>query len=669
MQKYAQALQLFRQEEFGAALRVLQDILNGASDGFLIDPTEDDATASGLKAAAGQLVDAIVRRDPKVYERMFGGTAQKLFKQAFGSNDVEQLSAVAGRFFHTRAGNEAAYHLAAFYFDHDQPSLAAAWYERVHGSPTLEKGRQSSVALQMAICQLRIGDADASRATLAQLRSVSPAAHVTCGNRQIPWFEANEDPIDWLRRDFAPNSASEPTHPARAAGWTVSVHDAESMLDNAVSILHRGGPSERAMPSLRLRPILVDDTLVGRTLENITAVDLRTGRRLWESPSDETLAVYRATYDAAHRKRPAHVVMKLVEQRLEHDATYGTITSDGMRVFSIDGLGLAFGYRDAKADRYVLPTSTNRLVARDLQNGDVVWDRVSSETFFLGAPVAVDGDLYGLAEVRGQIKLQVRNPATGKLQWSQALASPGFGIVDDFHRRLAGLVPAVMGDVIVCPTGTGSVVALRRSDRALLWAYTPTYGPGDSLSDAATANPNRHPASGKGDWLDASVTLAAGKVIVKPRGSGHIHCLDLHSGSLAWKQPCGDALFAAGVSNGNIILVHARSVTALQLANGQPAWATPATMNPIAGRGVIDKGRLHLPLTTGDVAAIDLNDGRLVAQRRIAKAFSLGNLAAIPGGAVSQTAHSLRSFPLAVEKLDVVVTGLPAITPALVGQE
>ena len=114
-----------------------------------------------------------------------------------------------------------------------------------------------------------------------------------------------------------------------------------------------------------------------------------------------------------------------------------------------------------------------------------------SDTFFLGPPLPLRGQLYVMAEIKDEIRLLALDGATGKLLWSQQLAMVESNITQDPVRRLAGVSPSYSDGVLICPTGAGCVVAVDLATRSLLWGYIYSH-PGET-ADGATgvADANR----------------------------------------------------------------------------------------------------------------------------------------------------------------------------------
>ena len=178
------------------------------------------------------------------------------------------------------------------------------------------------------------------------------------------------------------------------------------------------------------------------------------------------------------------MMLTIMPERL---STRNTLASDGRAVFVIEDRGnqpFLFPGVFNPFGRGLTPTgpgSYNKLLARDLATqGKLLWEvgGESSEAeprlagvYFLGAPLAMSGQLYVIGELKGEITLFVLDPAQGKLDWSQPLATVETSVALDSFRRLHGAMPSFADGVMVCPTSAGAVVAVDIANRSLLWGY------------------------------------------------------------------------------------------------------------------------------------------------------------------------------------------------------
>ena len=104
----------------------------------------------------------------------------------------------------------------------------------------------------------------------------------------------------------------------------------------------------------------------------------------------------------------------------------------------------------------------------------------------------------------------------------------------------------------------------------------------------------------------------------------------------------------AGVNHGNVVLVGKRQLTAVKLADGKPAWKPqnvelPPTAMP-SGRGFMTGDNYYLPLTTAEVARIDLNSAKITAEAKSRKGTIPGNLVCFQGEVISQGIDYVETF-------------------------
>jgi outer membrane protein assembly factor BamB len=307
--------------------------------------------------------------------------------------------------------------------------------------------------------------------------------------------------------------------------------------------------------------------------------------------------------------------------------------------------------------------TTNQLAAYDITTqGKLAWELDGGRNigkltgaFFLGAPLAIDNTLYVIAEIGSALYLVALDPATGQVQWQQQLLRLEQSIALDPARRRVGVTPSYAGGVLVCPTGAGTVVAIDLVKREFAWVY----GYPREVQSAEMRPFFNQPAQpqlvrGNNQWLDSSAVIAEGKVLVTPPESSEIFCLDLRSGKLVWPRRQGDSLFIGCVDHGSVLLVGGQSVIARRLSDGEPAWEKEAVSLPTgalpAGQGYLSDGRYYLPLTSGQIAEIDMATGKLAAFSPAGSNLSLGNLICYRGSVISQSPLLVDKF----EQLDVL---------------
>ncbi len=310
-----------------------------------------------------------------------------------------------------------------------------------------------------------------------------------------------------------------------------------------------------------LHPLAVGDVVVMRTTKKLMGVEFGTGKRSWEAAIDEEEPETPQQnqfggfnpYGLRNMSLPA-----LYGIRIWDDAAYGTMSSDGKLVFALEKLNLGLmtqynammfgGIQSGPGGS----RSTNVLAAYEVSGGKLSWHRGGpddeypkdglQDAFFLGPPLPLRGQLYAIAEIKDEIRLVALDAANGHLLWSQQLAMVEQGVMQDPVRRLAGVSPSYADGVLICPTGSGCVVAVDLATRSLLWGYV--YPHGDQQNNIhrwrqavpqiamAFANYQGPPPR----WLDGTAVIVKGRVLLTPAEADMLYCLNLADGKPAWKE-------------------------------------------------------------------------------------------------------------------------------------
>ena len=445
-----------------------------------------------------------------------------------------------------------------------------------------------------------------------------------------------------------------------------------------------------------MQPLAVGDCVLARAPSGLLfGIDFRTGKKVW----DNHLHIQQQT------ERPPSVAMVrgpgvIVNMpgpfgdQLWENATCGTISSDGQYVFEVEEIpdSSDAGMRDLTRRRLMfrggmaglgLDHPTNKLAAYEPSTeGKIKWcvggevtDFEPSLTgaFFLGPPLPLFGKLYVLAEIKGEIRLIVLDAKTGKLDWSQQLASPEDpNVIGSGFRRTTGVSPSYADGILICPTSAGAIVAVDIANRMLLWGYeyprsvqTPQQQQIMAIRMGGMVNMNALPSFSGDRWADATATIAEGCVIVTPVESEHLFCLSLLDGKQRWKVPRDEYIYVAGVHDGKVVLVGRKQLQAFRLADGKPAWANPLLLpqgSAPSGRGFVSGGHYYLPLSSAEVASIDLAAGKIDARVKSRKGVVPGNLICYKGTVISQGIDSVDEF-FQLEPLEQSVAKALAANP------
>jgi outer membrane protein assembly factor BamB len=674
--------------EYHQSLGFLHEIFQRDEDAFL-DPSENEPDQRGLKAAAHQLIRTLPAEGLDAYELLHGSTARKQLDAALTTGAHDRIAAVVREYFHTSAGYEAALVLAQMEADQGHYLAAAKLYQELLDTPRATERLEPQLSIRAALNQAAASRPDLAVAILRALIEKHPTALIQVEGNAAPGPRADADLLAWLfehvgqpqetaaaelnwltSRGNGQRNAEHPDgRPHLRPRWQARVVN-DPNLESLFTARSEEFSRRRLVVFPASRPVAIGDVVVMRTPRNLVAVDWRTGKRIWETRDDEELSSDDAIsgFSSGNEVEQIPDQRNPLEQRTWDDVLVMSLSSDGKRVFVIRGVAgasqeeiVAWQVAPGFGRRFEESSATaNQLAAYDLATeGKLAWEldgrRPAGElagAFFLGAPLAVDDKLYVMAEIRSAVYLLALDPATGTVHWKQQLVGLEQGIAMEPLRRLFGATPSYSGGILVCPTGAGAVVAVDIVKREFAWVYRYPRNTRSSI-DAASIwqqQPQNQTVRANNRWLDGTAIIAGDRVILTPPESDELHCLDAQSGKLQWKQRRGDALIAACVDDGNILLVAIDDVQALRLADGTAAWdkqPLPAEAMP-AGLGYLSDGRYYLPLTTSEIISIGVADGKVSRFASGKQDTAFGNLICHQGSIVSQSALVLDKY----EQLD-----------------
>jgi len=707
------ARRLIDDQRWSDAATLFDEILASDRDSFFrADPQQ--RTWQSIKSETNRLIGDLEKPGRDAYELQFRARADRSLEQAIAANDAAGIVAVARRWFHTPAGYRATLLAAIEALETSQPLAAVAWLDRL-ASADGAASFEPTLSIMRAIAWLRAGDRTAAAAILDRARGGGRNV-VRIAGKDVPLSFPDGGGLAWLmplvgdppggrgsrgaestggnwvmyRGDPARNGVVDASCPLLAPRYRVPLarHPEESRLLDS----QRRIRADQEIPVLPVgTPLAVDGTILVHTTMGLLAVDFETGKRIWlqsgphSAPPQASAPGGEGGGDAADPDAGGSFSSAF------EDATGGTLASDGRLVFVVEshpdamsarqtgginfrpglqaaGAGFqggggwrggnalsAYGIADRGSLRWRLPA---RGAAAEEGGLPVV-----ATDWYLGAPLPVGEQLFVLVEEKGEIRLDVIDAATGRVDWSQPFAEVdeewAIDNRDSHARRLSGLSPALSEGVLVCPTGAGAVVAIDLATRTLLWAseYPQPRQVGMAMLPNGIRVPRNGPIAGGfgadggrertvGRWLDSTPILAGGRVLLTPRESQELLCLDLRRGTTAWRLPRKDRLCVVGIVDGRAFVVGRRSVEALDMASGRVVWQRPLTADhgSPSGRGILTANRLFLPLDTPEVLEIDLADGRFVSRSSAHGTFVPGNLLAYRGEVISQAADSLDVF-------------------------
>jgi outer membrane protein assembly factor BamB/tetratricopeptide (TPR) repeat protein len=369
---------------------------------------------------------------------------------------------------------------------------------------------------------------------------------------------------------------------------------------------------------------------------------------------------------------------------LYENSMVGTLTTDHRLVFAVDDLAvppprhlmmpmqpwIAPGNRLPPAVEHL--AKGNTLKAYDLVTGKLIWEQGRTSKYqdfkdglFLGPPLPVGGKLYALFEHNsGDLELVTLNPQDGTL-----LGPPQqLGTVEDhakaiydLSRRIHAVHLAYGEGFLVVPTNAGEVLGVDLLSRTLAWAYPyreKSSGQGSMIGGmpgmpgvvvgGPPGFPGAIPLSNQvvGNWYNTPPIIVEGKVVFTAPDANSVHCINLRDGVQVWKRPQADGdLYLGGVYDGKVVIVAKTGVRLLRLSTGEQLKFLPTGDMP-SGQGVASKNVYYLPLSKGEICAIDLEHETIKAHNRaVSKGPPPGNLLFYEGDVFSATPREVIAYP------------------------
>ncbi|MEO1528716.1 MAG: PQQ-binding-like beta-propeller repeat protein, partial [Planctomycetota bacterium] len=686
-QALREAEEAIEQKQYTEAVVTLGDLLQRDADpeegglnnqDFFLDIKETlpQRASESFLWHCHDLIGSLPDAGRKTYALRYGPLAKQLLDSATATRDWEKLRAVRRKYFHTESGYQASLLLAQRELYQGHPLTASLILDRVVESRAAVNrlGREvlvlHAVACRLSGRSLPGGVWDIDESITFGTESVESIddwrawidKHYSF-TRSDKLAEATDYPV--LGGSQARNETSQGQLPLSSERYAVETAPTSLELQIIRSKGEELAASGKLVPP-SWTPIVVGDQLIMRTTKRLSGVEHRTGKRVWEFPWYETRETTESepTLSPLGQTQPNPATRMM--QRVWNDVPYGQITSDGKRIFLLKDLSPAqsiqinplMGFRGTRGTQ----GGSNTLVALELATqGKTLW-RVGkdptvvselNEAFFLGAPLPVDGYLYAMIEMAGDISLVCLDPVTGGLEWQQQLvANEGWGVQFNPLRRVAGATPTYHEGVLICPTGAGATVAVDLADRTLRWGVTYPRKADYSNNINRGRVPDESTENLLQRWHHPAAIANRQSVLVTPVETDQLFCFELVDGKRRFSKPRSGAFYAAGIRGDRFFVVDGLQVKSYFLEKGKIDWATDpehlVAGQQIVGRGVFSKDSYLVPASGNELIQFSLEDGSLIERRKVN--FPLGNLIAVNGEIVSQSATHV-AVALGVETL------------------
>lgn len=462
-------------------------------------------------------------------------------------------------------------------------------------------------------------------------------------------------------------------------------------------------------------PLRVGELVIFRTLCGIRAVDASSGEIVWEvaHPDGRIRDLMQAAEDEAREKNevtdstepdtpdeeempfsidiPANAqsmyLAPSLRNQLVRTNTSAQFSASDTTLYVVED---ASGATDDEPYRLMFRTTAistpvnNFIRAYDLQTGLFKWEvggQTQSSTqpagkgnllagfYFLGAPLILGNRTYVLAEnSEGLFLLQIAEPAAKsnatanpRVVRSQLLTQPQFDVSNHPVRKHAGLIPSYAHGMLICPTCDEKIVAVSAEDNAVRWVfrYANNIHTQELGGDAPVLSGASDPwDSGRVDldsrWTDSLPRIVGDSIIVTPRDSDNLFCLDLKTGEERWVINRGEFHSIAAIVDDKLILCGNRTVQAFRLDNKELLWSQTISEGIICGHAATDGHILQIPTTLPAIVSLDVQTGHTLVTQKFTDSGAVaadqnestipGNLLIIGDQLLSQNLDSIRAY-------------------------
>ncbi len=670
------AQEMIASKDYAGAIEILQALLDRTEQCFV--STDDPGRFVSLSVKVGEIIGKIPPEGMKLYQGLYDPRAGSLFRAAAGRLDESALRSIIDRYSYTSYGSRALSLLGAVLFDRGEFSQAARCWQRVvaiDGRNGSDGDSKNEALLLASIAVAHHFAAESSQASKAAdlLAERYPKTVAAFGGRDENVVEfvrrmlAKSPPPaeiryeeDWPSLAGAPDSVAvmSPARPVLSPRWSTLAGDPSKnpnirpwwptmnirtagwvppaltvlLQEGRVVLVHRSGNTvaEMVMPAL-IHPIVVDKTVIHRTVEGIIAYDLLTGEKLWETLEFPLYRQVETSGSFSYRVTGSSKV---------EDMGLWTVTAGGGKIFA-SGMFMSqeaayyatmvrrrMGQPSSVADDSVLAAFSIAGQGRQLWqigNGQGDSDLIRGGKF-LTAPTYIAGRLYVLVEYTQSHHLVCLDAQNGRLIWETMVGQTP--VQNIFSARNRNIVkdrtspPAVAYGLVFVVTNAGVAAAFHADTGRPFWAYQYQ----SNLGLSAPPNP---------------IIVTAGRAICLPADCEQVLAFRTDTGQLEWSADRSGQRDLTAV-DGARLLLSGEGIAIIDAVTGQGIWKAEG-LSGVHGRPAVTSDAI-LASGRGEVVRVSLPEFHIARLPLVEPDAILGNLISADGKMIAANAAGVSMY-------------------------
>ncbi|MDR0391382.1 MAG: PQQ-binding-like beta-propeller repeat protein, partial [Planctomycetaceae bacterium] len=427
-----QVERLLKAERHIEAIRIVSSLLEN-SDDFLIPPPfhprningtnvvgtnpDERTTNTTLTKRLLEILRNLPDKAKEAYNLQYKSQAESLLENAIKQGSFETLQKVAKKYLPTEAGITALFFIGMYQLELGDWESALLTFDKINYTANQFNFKLDSfeptLSLSIAACQIKLDNNNDAKLTLEKFIKKFPRPQILIGGKET-WQPTNHDEIfTRIKKSVESNKVNSVASWIESSGWLLSrgvpTQNPETFASSPLleplwetpnfnqtntslfaqrlqSIVQSA--TETYIPALH--PLVVGDLVITRGVEEITATNVNSGKRVWNQNDNnfrippQVLLILRnygfGNINSPNRRNLEYGALRI---KIWHDRVTNSMSSDGEKLFYVEGHSQKFSNYNRfmqqplvignKTIENPLAKKSNTLTARDAKTGNLIW--------------------------------------------------------------------------------------------------------------------------------------------------------------------------------------------------------------------------------------------------------------------------------------------------------